>query len=231
MTGLFGRSEAQTAPKLKHIFDLGGGMRKLLILGIALSTVGLITPAYGDAIFKLGNTGGLPGDQNVLFTMDTTGNPITGLTNHSDNVVQFTSSTNTLLHSSGGQADIDGVSGPIKNITMSIPGFTFGDAIINPFKPGADDDLKVTVVTNDGSFTKTYGSKNGQNFLTITTTAGEAIDSVTINSVSGFQDLKQPRISGPIDPIPEPSTFLLVGSGLLAFLLIQKKGRLVRFET
>jgi len=57
---------------------------------------------------------------------------------------------------------------------------------------------------------------HGENFLTITTTGGEVIDSVTIDSASGFQDLKQTRISGisGIVVIPEPSSLLLLGIGL-----------------
>jgi len=234
MAGLFGRSETQTAPKLKHILDLGGGMRKLLILGISLSTLGLIAPAYGTITFTEAQIP-QPQEQNILLTAPLTGMTITGLTNHSDTLVQFTSTTNTLT-SKGGQADIDGfpVAHPptlIHDITMSMPGFTFNDAIINPFKPGASGDLIVTVRTNDGSFMHTYGSDTGNNFLTITTAFGEHIDSVTVDSASGFQSLGQPRISGALTPIPEPSTFLLMGSGLLAFLLIQKKGRRFSFKT
>ena len=202
-------------------------MRKLLILGIALSTVGVIAPAYGNITFTEKDIP-QPNEQNIHFSEGVTGMTITGTTDTSDNVVDFTSTTTTLI--SHGQ-HVDAVSGSIKDITMSIPGFTFGDAIINPFKPGANGDLMVTVVTNDGSFMHTYGSDHGNNFLTITAGSGEVIDSVTVDSASGFQSLMQPRISGAIDPVPEPSTFLLVGSGLLAFLLIQKKGRLVSFET
>jgi len=71
---------------------------------------------------------------------------------------------------------------------------------------------------NDGSTaTLQYGDKNGDNFLTITTTPGEEISSITITSATGFLDLKQPRVSGisGVTIIPEPSSLLLLASGLV----------------
>jgi len=108
-------------------------------------------------------------------------------------MVQSSSTTDTLA-GSGGQSDVDAMDGLINNITVTVPGHTFLDLIINPFKPASANDLMITVATNTGPFTFTYGSTNGNNFLTITTTGGETISSVTIDSASGFQDLKQPRI-------------------------------------
>jgi len=99
-----------------------------------------------------------------------------------------------------------------------VPGHTFLDAIIDPHKPGADNSLVVTVTLNDGSTaTLQYGDKNGDNFLTITTTPGEEISSITITSATGFLDLKQPRVSGisGVTIIPEPSSLLLLASGLV----------------
>jgi hypothetical protein len=121
------------------------------------------------------------------------------------------------LIASGGQSDVDAVDGFINNITMTVPGHTFLDVILNPFKPASASNLVVTLVTNGGTFTFTYGRTNGDNFLTITTIGGEMISSVTIDSASGVQDLKQPRISdiSGVTIVPEPSLMLLLGSGLL----------------
>ena len=54
----------------------------------------------------------------------------------------------------------------------------------------------------------------------IAATAGESIVSTTINVTCGFNDLRQPRISGPLLAIPESGTYLLIGagSGLLGIL-------------
>ena len=96
------------------------------------------------------------------------------------------------------------------------------DLIFHPFKPASAKDLVVTAVTNNGTFTFTYGDTRGNDFLTITTIGGETISSVTIDSASGFQDLKQPRISGisGVTIVPELSSMLLLGSGLLVVAMV-----------
>ena len=93
------------------------------------------------------------------------------------------------------------------------------DFILNPFKPAVNDDLMITVTMGDSStFTfGPYGDIHGNNFLTITTINNEVIESVTIDSLGGFQDLRQPRISGisGVTLVPEPSSLLLLGTAVL----------------
>ena len=185
------------------------------ILGTALATLVLIGSAYANAVFTLGNHP-QPNEENILFHTDQMSSTISGFTNHSDTMVQFSSTTDTLL-AKGGQADVDAADGEVNDITMTVPGNTFQDLIINPFKPVNNQDLLVTVMTNTGPFAFTYGDTHGDNFLTITTSGGEVIASVTIDSTGGFQDLKQPRISGisGVTVIPEPSSMLLLGGAIL----------------
>ena len=175
----------------------------------------LITPAFADAVFTRGDH---PQDneQNILFHPAQMGTTIDGFTNHTDTLVQFSSTTDTLI-SSGGQSDVDAVGGLIHDITITVPGHTFLDFILNPFKVGKTNDLLVTVKLSDGKTdTFMYGNNHGDNFLTVTTSGGEMIDSITVDATSGFQGLKQPRISGISGVVvPEPSSMVLLGSGVL----------------
>jgi len=120
-----------------------------------------------------------------------------------------------LMVPSSGQAKVTAMDGLVNDITTTIPGSAF--VILNPFKPAVNSDLTVTVTMSDASvFTfGPYGSINGNNFLTITTSGGELISSVTIDSPGGFQDLRQPRISASaVSPVDEPSSLLLLSGAL-----------------
>jgi hypothetical protein len=92
--------------------------------------------------------------------------------------------------------------------------------ILDPQKTAGDHDLFALVATNMGPVTSpAFGDHlNGNNFLTIEpTTPGVEITSVTLTSTGGFLDLKQPRVLGVngAPPIPEPSSILLMASGML----------------
>jgi hypothetical protein len=183
--------------------------------------------AYADGVFTLGNHP-QPNEQNILFGSDQTASTVIGFTNLTDTTVHFASTTDVLMVTSSGQAKVTAVDGLLNDIIITIPGSTFGDFILNPFKPAVNSDLTVTVTMSDASvFTfGPYGSINGNNFLTITTSGGELISGVTIDSPGGFQDLRQPRISASaVSPVPESSSLLLFlfGSGVLGLGVLWRK--------
>jgi PEP-CTERM motif len=191
--------------RMKRLFAAG-------ILGVAIS----IAPVLADATitFAPGNHP-QPDEVNILF-VDSTGNPVSGLAGSL--TVDFFSTTETNLVASGGQARVEASVGLINNISITVPGGTYTDLIINPFNGGETSDAVVTVLASDGTFTFTYPALGpGNNFLTILASGGELILSTTIDSEGGFADLRQPRISGAAlttRPIPEPGSVLLLGSAL-----------------
>lgn len=194
----------------------GGSVKAVFgLCGTLLVMIVLSGFASADAIFMTGNHP-QPGEENILFENDQTGSTVMGITNQGGAKINFSSTTDTLVTTASGQAKVTASDGLINDITISLAsGGTFHDFILNPFKPGADQSLMVTVHLTDGmNPTFTYGSKNGNNFLTILTTNNEAITSITIDSTAGFQDLQQPRVSGVVTP--EPGSMLLLGSGILA---------------
>jgi PEP-CTERM motif-containing protein len=197
--------------------------RGTLAIVLALFTI----PAFADAVFTLGNNP-QPNEQNILFKTDQSGSPVFGFTNHTDTMVQFSSTTDTLVVTSGGQAKVTAADGLVNDITFSVPGHTFLDFILNPIDPAVANDLMVMVTMGDGStFTYgPYGSLHGNNFLTITTTNGEVIASVTIDSKGGFGDLQEPRVSGiSTAAVPEPASLVLLGSGMLGLMAMLRRKR------
>ena len=155
--------------------------------------------AHATAIFTLGNSPQQPSEQNILFGSTQTGTTITGATNQSNTPVQFTS-TQSLTTGGVGQGFFEATTGLLTNFTFSVPGQTFGDFIFNPMiggQPGGGGGTgNVSVVTNDGVFPFSYALGNGNNFLTITTSGGETISSVSFTVTgAGFNQLQQPRVS------------------------------------
>jgi len=173
----------------------------------------LSSPVHAGITFTLGNNP-QPDDENVQFNSNTSGTTVFGQTNQSGITVQFTSSTNTLVASSNGQASVAAESGSVTNITVSVPNGSFQDLIVNPFNGSGT--ATITAIANEpggGTQTSTfsYTLGNGQNFVTIVASSGESIASVTIDASGGFGDLRQPRISGVV--VPEPGT-LTIFAGL-----------------
>jgi len=181
-----------------------------------------VTTAKADSVtFTIGNNP-QQDEENILLNNGLNGITVFGLTNQTQLQVAFSSSTDTLVEPSSGQARVEALDGLVNNISISIPNGTFHDIILNPFFGSGT--ATVTVLTaNNETFTFSYSLSNGQNFLTIVADPGTSIFSVTINAPGGFTDLRQPRISGA--SVPEPATMLLFGSGLLGIATAFRKLR------
>lgn len=124
--------------------------------------------------------------------------------------MRFTS-TQTLTTPSQGQARIESVPDNIlNNLTTTIPGFDFTQAVFN-LDAIADGSATINAFDQSGkefSFSLLL-SGSGQNFFTLTAVNGELISRVAFTSTVGLADVSQIRF-GQTVAVPGP----IVGAGL-----------------
>jgi hypothetical protein len=207
-----------------------------LLSGAVLVTLALTNaaPVHAQVVFTLGNNPQAD-EENILLNNGQVGVTVTGTTQNSGLLVQFASTTDILVAPSNGQARVESQDGAINDITISIPGGTFTDLIINPFIGGdnapPNGTLDVTIDSSFGVQNFNYAISNGSNFATLLADPGTTINFVTLSSRTGFSDLRQPRISGASDgtvpsAVPEPGALgLLVGAGVTGSIFAVRRLR------
>jgi len=197
-------------------------------LGLALGALlllGLGTTARADIVVLQGVNN--QGTDNVLLNPATDVLTVTGTVGQNALVVNFTSNSGSHLLNANpsGQARVSGGTGNTNftNIAFGLANnATFTRAVFN-VNSNVNGQIQITVTginITGGQFQDTFTvDANGENFFTVTAINGQLIQTITIQGLGNvtFEDLRQVRLGGGevVQTVPEPTSMLLLGSGLL----------------
>jgi hypothetical protein len=171
------------------------------------------------------NAGGNDGTENILFNepgLTGSGTTVQGISNQSDALVNFTSTT-SLTTPSGGQARIEE---DFTELAIALATGTFTKAIFN-LDANADGNVTFTVnyLGATGSpFTETFSvGQNGNNFFQVLAGDGAAISSISLVGTTSFEDIAQIRLGG-FSSVPDGgATAAMLGLGILALSAFRSK--------
>ena len=200
--------------------------RKLRFVTLAAAAALLVfaSSAQADIVVVTGVNN--QGTDNVLLNPATNVLTVTGTVGSNNLLVNFTSDSGSgLLNANpSGQATVSGGTGntALTELTFGLANNdTFTRAVFN-INAATDGSVLIHVegVNIDGGFFEDdfVVDANGQNFFTVTAINGQAITSISLTAINGatFQDVRQVRLGGgDVGEIPEPTSMLLLGSGLI----------------
>lgn len=203
------------------------GYLKRFVLALAVFTVVSLAGSVAKADIIVVNGVNNQGTNNVLLNPATNVTTVTGVAGPNNLVVNFTSTSGSgLLNANpSGQATVSGGTGNT-SLTQLTFGFAGGETFTRAvFNINAATDglvvIRVEGINIDGGFFEDefVVDANGQNFFTVDAINGQLITSISLTAINGatFQDVRQVRLGGAEagGEIPEPTSMLLLGSGLL----------------
>ena len=210
-------------------------MRNSLLLGAALGLLAITSQSNATLMVCQHPACELQGTgiENILLTDNQVGNPVTGVTNQTSTLVDFTSTTDTLLTQGSGQSEIRALDGIINEISFYAqdPGIGFSHVVFN-VDAAADSLIQITAVDNFGTlfdFGSFTADGSGQNFFTIGSDDVQWARIVNIygDGINVLTELQQIRVDPDLIPDPvsvtAPGHVALLAMGLCGLVMARAR--------